>query len=253
MSFPQQIQPKIGQAPGGSTVKYLQSKTFLGGNECADDAIQSSQLVELRLDELRKKLDEIGTGAPLDTKLPLILQQCYALLELNRFDEAWDLAHAHFDQAISEELWLYAVESCDIMFQTGKPESIKALAHGIWLSVTFPVDPELSVAMLQHMVDESQDRSDGAAVAAATAGYIADMRAEDKQRENLQFFTIQLLGQVARTHSQVEDQEIFDFWVQQLELDNPGKFLPRLATVLDILTGGDWWFDRDQLRSKIPE
>ena len=233
-------------------MKYLQSETLLGNNECADDAIQSSQLVELRIDELKEKLDQLSADAPLDTRLPLILQQCYALLELNRFDQAWDLAHAQFDQAISEELWLYAVEACDVMFQTEKPESIKALAHGIWLGVTFPIDPELSVAMLQHMVDESQERSDGAAVAAATAGYIVDMRAEDKQREDLQFFTIQLLGQVARTHSQVDDQEIFDFWVQQLELDDPGKFLPRLATVLDILTGDDWWFDRDELRNKIP-
>jgi len=58
---------------------------------------------------------------------------------------------------------------------------------------------------------------------------------------------------VARRHSQVEEQEIFDFWVQQLELDDPEKFLPRLARVLDIMTGGQWWFDRDALRNRIPE
>lgn len=62
-----------------------------------------------------------------------------------------------------------------------------------------------------------------------------------------------MLGQVARTHSQVEDQEIFDFWVERLELNDPEKFLPRLSRVLDILTDGAWWFDRDQLRKHIPE
>ena len=73
-------------------------------------------------------------------------------------------------------------------------ESIRALAHGIWLGITFPVDPELSVAMLQHLIDETPERSDGAAVAAALASYIVDLRAKDEQRENLQFFTTQLLG-----------------------------------------------------------
>jgi len=79
-----------------------------------------------------------------------------------------------------------------------------------------------------------------------------DLRAVGKQRDELMFFSNQLLGQVARRHSQVEEQEIFDFWVQKLELDDPEKFLPRLAQVLDIMTGGQWWFDRDELRSRIP-
>jgi hypothetical protein len=61
------------------------------------------------------------------------------------------------------------------------------------------------------------------------------------------------MGQVARRHSQVEEQEIFDFWVERMELDDPGKFLPRLAKVLDVIIDGEWWYDRDELRSKIPE
>ncbi|MES9888231.1 MAG: hypothetical protein ABW140_15605, partial [Candidatus Sedimenticola sp. 6PFRAG1] len=64
---------------------------------------------------------------------------------------------------------------------------------------------------------------------------------------------MQLLGQVARKHSQVEEQEIFDFWMEQLELKDPAKFLPRLAKVLDVLSNGNWWYDRDTLRGKIPE
>lgn len=233
-------------------MKYLQSDSFIGGNECSDDAISSSKLVEIHLDELDDKISALGPDAPAVESLPLATERGYALLELNRFDQAWPFARNILDQAIANACWLQAVEACDIMFQTELDESIKALAHGIWLSITFPVDPELSVAMLQHLIDESPDRSDGAAVAAATASYIADLRAVDDQRESLQFFTIQLLGQVARRHSQVEEQEIFDFWVQQLELDDPGKFLPRLAQVLDVLTDGDWWFDRDQLRDMIP-
>jgi len=209
--------------------------------------------VELHIAELQQQIDALPAEAPLDEKLHLTLDRGYALLEGNLFDQAWQIGRQVLDEAVAGQLWMRAVEACDIMFQSDRKESVKALAHAIWLGVTFPIDPELSVAMLQHLVDESPDRSDGAAVAAATAGYLVELRAQGKQREDLQFFTRQMLGQVARTHSQVEDQEIFDFWVERLELNDPEKFLPRLSRVLDILTDGAWWFDRDQLRKHIPE
>lgn len=234
-------------------MKYLQSEVQLGNNECAGDAVQSEKLVQLHIEELQQQIEALPAHASTDDRLHLTLDRCYALLEANLYDEAWRIARESLDQAIAEQLWLRAVEACDVLFQCEQEESIKALAHGIWLGVTFPIDPELSVAMLQHLVDESPDRSDGAAVAAATACYLVELRAEGKQLEELQFFTHQMLGQVARNHSQVEEQEIFDFWVQQLELDDPGKFLPRLGQVLDIIAGDPWWYDRDELRTHIPE
>ncbi|MES9898175.1 MAG: hypothetical protein ABW148_04025 [Sedimenticola sp.] len=234
-------------------MKYLQSESFLGDNECSDDAISSTKLVEIHLDELKEKIDALDSNASSSQRLTLTSEYGYTLLQLNRFEEAWQLARKNLNEAIAADHWLQAVESCDIMFQTEQDESIKALAHGIWLSVTFPVDPELSVAMLQHLIEESPDRSDGAAVAAATACYIVGLRASGEQRESLLFFSNQLLGQVARRHSQVEEQEIFNFWVQQLELDDPEKFIPRLAQVLDLLTADDWWFEREHLREKIPD
>ncbi|MES9871109.1 MAG: hypothetical protein ABW089_06330 [Sedimenticola sp.] len=234
-------------------MKYLQTEALLEGNECSNDAIPSEQAVKLHLDELQEQIDALPADAPADERLQLTLDRGYGLLEINAFEDAWNIAREAFDQAIENEQWLRAVEACDIMFQSDRPESLKALAQGIWLGVTFPIDPELSVAMLQHLVDESVDRSDGAAVAAATACYLVDLRAEGKQREDLEFFTMQLLGQVARKHSQVEEQEIFDFWMEQLELKEPAKFLPRLAQVLDVISNNDWWYDRDELRGKIPD
>ena len=234
-------------------MKYLQTESFLGEAECSEDAVASTRLVEIKVDELKQQLENLGPDTPLDTRLRVALDRCYGLLELNRTEEAWNQARPLLDDAIPAELWTRAVEACDIMFQADRPDSLKALAHGVWLGVTFPIDPELSVAMLQHIVDESVDRSDGAAVAAATANYIVDVRAEGKQRDDLQFFTMQMLGEVARRHSQVQEQEIFDFWIQQLELNDPAKFLPRLASVLDVLSEGAWWFDRDELRAKIPD
>lgn len=234
-------------------MKYLQSELQLGNNECAGDAVQSEKLIELHIAELQQQIDALPADAPLDERLHLTLDRGYAMLEGNLFDQAWRIARQVMDHAVDNQLWLRAVEACDIMFQSDREESVKALAHGIWLGVTFPIDPELSVAMLQHLVDESPDRSDGAAVAAATAGYLVELRSDGEQKENLQFFTRQMLGQVARSHSQVEEQEIFDFWVERLELNDPEKFLPRLSLVLDILTDGAWWFDKEQLRAHIPE
>jgi hypothetical protein len=233
-------------------VKYLESEAFIGDNECSEDAIQSSKLLELRLDEKREALASLPRDASLDKRLELRLEAAYIQLDLDRREEAWNSAREMLDQALDQALWLRAVEACDILYQAEQTDSIKALAQGIWLGVTFPIDPELSVAMLQHLIDETPDNSDGAAVAAVTACYLVDLRSQGQQRDDLKFFSNQLLGQVARRHSQVDEQEVFDFWVQRMELDDPGKFLPRLADVLNLIVENDWWFDRDALRTQIP-
>jgi hypothetical protein len=233
-------------------VKYLESETFIGDNKCSEDAVKSSKLLAVRLDEKLEELSVLPQDAPLDKRFELELETCYILLDLDRNDEAWNRARPLLDQTIEQHLWLRAVEACDVLYQAEQAESVKALAQGIWLGVTFPIDPELSVAMLQHLIDETPDSSDGAAVAAVTACYLVDMRAQGEDREELKFFTNQLLGQVARRHSQVEEQEIFDFWVERMELDDPGKFLPRLAKVLEVIVEDGWWFDRDALRTLIP-
>ncbi len=233
-------------------MKYLESETFIGDAECSDDAIKPTQQLEERLNKLLGEVSTLPNDASIEQRLKPLLESGYIMLDLDRLDEAWEITRPTLDQAISAGLWLQAVEACDILYQTGNNDALRALAHGIWLGVTFPIEPGLSVAMLQHLVDETPDNSDGAAVAAATAGYIADMRAEGPYRQELKFFTNQLMGQVARRHSQVEEQEIFDFWVERMELDDPSKFLPRLAQVLDIVNENGWWFDRDELRDRIP-
>src|SRR3989304_779955 len=92
---------------------------------------------------------------------------------------------------------------------------VRPAGQGLWLAVTFPMDAELSVAMLQHVVDETPSDSDGAAVAATAAHYIVELRApEGKERENLLFYTNHMLATVARRHSAVHDQEAFARWVK---------------------------------------
>ena len=138
------------------------------------------------------------------------------------------------------------------LFQAEQEGSLSALGQGIWLAVTLPIDPELSVTMLNHVVEDTPADSDGAAVAATTALFLVDVRAEGQQKDNLKFFAAQMLGNVARRHSQVETQEAFDLWMDRLELREPDKFLPRLRNVVDVLVQDDWWFDREALQAQLP-
>ena len=234
-------------------MKYLKTESHLGDADSAEDARPSSERLELQANKLRQTIEELSDSQELKARLEATMELGYTLLDLDQHQEAANLMRQALGEAVDGRHWIHAVEACDILFQSDQEDAIQALAHGIWLGVTFPIDAELSVAMLQHLIDETPDNSDGAAVAAATALYIVDLRAEGDEQESLRFFSNQLLGQVARRHSQVDEQEVFDFWVEQLELNDPGKFLPRLAQVLDHLVGGDWWFDRDQLRDLIPD
>ncbi|MDX1408288.1 MAG: hypothetical protein R3330_09145, partial [Saprospiraceae bacterium] len=174
------------------------------------------------------------------------------LLGLERNQDAWDRARPLFEPYIEQRQWQSAVEICDICFRAEQDSSMSALGQGVWLAVTFPVDPELTVAMLQHIVDETPDDSDGAAVAAATALYVVDLRAEGKQHEDLQFFAMQMMGSVARRHSNVDGQEQFDAWTEKLQLSDPAKFLVRMRNVIDVMVQSDWWFDREAVQAELP-
>lgn len=234
-------------------MKYLNLDDHHREAECSNDAIQPSELLVSKLAELEGVLQQAEGAA----RLKPLLDSGYILLDLvDRKPDAWKVAKEAFDIAIAEQNWLSAVEACDIRYQADQDDAIAALAHGIWLGVTFPIDPELTVAMLQHLVEETPDHADGAAVAAAVACFVVDLRAEGKKKEDLGFFTGQLLGQVARRHTNgaCDTQELFDIWMNRLELKEPDKFLPRLAAILDVLVSADqWWIDRDALRATLPE
>jgi hypothetical protein len=216
------------------------------------DLGQQAQL-EGELVELRQQLDRLPEDAPPLQRAALQLEIARALQILERGDEAWPVAQTAFGILVAEQQWEAAADACDIMYESDHEDSLIALGHGIWLGVTFPIDPEISVNLLSHVVDDTPDDSDGAAVAAATAAFIADVRAEDgAEKDRLTFFSQQLLGRVARRHSEVENQEQFHLWIERLELNDPDKFLIRLRNVVDVLVQDQWWFDRDGLQDMIP-
>lgn len=231
-------------------MKYLKEE-HMRDADSGEDIQESAYLLEVRLAELRQHRAEVqdrNSSAYAD----LLLEEGRLLIRLEKLSEAWDAARAAVDIFLDQENWLGTVEACDVLYAADQPGSLAALGQGIWLAVTFPIDAELTVAMLEHVVEETPDDSDGAAVAAVTAHYVADLRTEGKRHDDLVFYTNNLLGTVARRHSQVQSQEAYDYWVKKLELHDPQLFLPRLRNVVDVLVQDEWWFDRDALRERLP-
>jgi hypothetical protein len=234
-------------------MKYLKDDAALGDMDSAEDTQESTVLLENQIEDLRQQLIELPAGHESRDRAALLLQIGRSLVRLERMPEAWDAAREAFDIYLAADFWEGAIQACEIMFLSDQPDALPALGQGIWLAVTYPVDPELTVAMLQHVVDETPPDSDGAAVAATVAHYVADMRMpEGKDRDNLLFYTNQLLAAVARRHSDVHDQAAFEPWFRRLELHDPTLFLPRLRNVVDVLVQDNWWIDRDALAAKLP-
>jgi len=233
-------------------LKYVKEDQAVGNADSSEDAKESTGMLKRLVAELREQLAGLSPGADPLRRADLLLQLGRALVRLELRVEAWAMARAAVDLYLADQAWEGAAQACDILFLCDQPESLAALGQGIWLAVTYPVDPELSVALLQHVVDETPPDADGAAVAAVTAYYLVDMRALEPRREHLLLYASQVLATVARRHSAVADQEDFNRWIERMELNEPGLFLPRLRNVVDVLVQDQWWFDREALQAALP-
>jgi len=216
------------------------------------DGLSESERVALekQLAEKQRDLRGLKNATPL-ARARMQLDIAEILINLERKPEAWPLAKQAFDAALSHDAWQDAVEACNVLYQCEQEDSIAVLGMGVWLAVSFPVDSELTLAMLLHIVDETPKNSDGAALAAVTARYVVDMRADDETHESQGFLANNLVAMVAERHSNVRDQTALDKWLDRLQLRDPQVFLPKLGQVVDVIVDGKWWFDRDALRKKF--
>jgi len=235
-------------------MKYLDDNMGMRDADSGDEAGVSIPQLELDLAAARQELVELPAGYEPAQRATVLIRIAEILVDLSRGEEAFDTAREAFDVFVAEENWEEAAAACNAMFMADQPYSLAALGQGVWLAVTFPIDVELAIALLQHIIDETPTDSDGAAVAAVVARYLVDLRStEGKQRDNLMLFTNHMLGTVARRHSDVEKQEQFDFWLEKMELTEPEKFLPRLRNVVDVLVQDDWWVDREAIWASLPD
>ena len=233
-------------------LKYIKEDPAVGNADSSEDAKESTGMLERLVAGLREQLAELSPQAETLRRADLLLQLGRALVRLEKRPEAWAAAREAFDLYLAEQAWEGAVQACDILFLCDQPLSLAALGQGVWLAVTYPVDPELSVALLQHVVDETPPDADGAAVAAVAAYYLVDLRAREPQRDHLLIYANQVLATVARRHSGIGGQQDFNQWIEDMELNDPALFLPRLRNIVDVLVQDDWWFDREALQAALP-
>jgi len=157
---------------------YLKDASVVMDADDAADMETASAVLEAKIAGLQEQLAQLPPDHPAEQRAVLLLEMAEALLTLDRQQEAWDAAREAFDHFLATEDWERAVQCCNVLFGTEQPESQAALGQGVWLAVTYPITTDLSVAMLEHIVDETPDDADGAAVAAATAHYLVDLRTE---------------------------------------------------------------------------
>ena len=167
-------------------------------------------------------------------------------------EAAWGMTKESFRIYMDNKKWEDAVRCCDLLYRAEQPSSIVALGNGLWLSVTYPIDPELTILMLNNLIDDTPAKADGAAVAAVVAHYIADLRLEGEKRDSIMFLTMNIIAKVAERHSSVKSQDQMNFWMTKLDLNDSNIYLPRLAQVIDAIVADTWWYDRDALRATLP-
>lgn len=227
------------------------SDSKIGFSETAE----SLEFLKITLRDKQALLAQLkSTSTPIE-RADLQLEVAEIMLEVDAsgmHEASWGLAKEAFSIYMDEEQYEAAVNALDCLYRSELPSSLVALGHAMWLSVTYPIDPELSILMMKNLIDDTPDKSDGAAVAAATAHYIADLRLSGEKRESVMFLTTNMISQVAERHSNVQDQNQLNFWMDKLELNDPNNFLPKLAQVIDAIVAENWWFDKEELRSKLP-
>ena len=150
-------------------LKYIKEDPAVGNADSSEDAKESTGMLKRLVADLRGQLAELSPNAETLRRADLLLQLGRALVRLEERPDAWAAARAALDLYVAEQAWEGAAQACDILFLSDQPASLAALGQGIWLAVTYPIDPELSVALLQRVVEETPPESDGAAVAAVTA------------------------------------------------------------------------------------
>jgi hypothetical protein len=209
-------------------------------------------LLKAQVNRFNDKLESLPAGSD-DKKAELLLEMANTLIDLKDTDQAWVASKHAAEIYIQSKNWDAAAHALDTAYRCNLSGSIGALGQAIWLAVTFPIDIELTVGLLNNIVEETPDDYDAAALAATTAVYLVDLRANDEEYDNLSFFAGHILGQVARRHSGVVAQDAFDSWMKRLHLENPEDFLPRLRNVINVLVQDDWWFNIDEIQSELPE
>ncbi len=232
-------------------MSYLDPNPVDLGAECQDDAKVPRAVLVRKTQQLAGQLAGLPAENP-EQRARLLVELSRTEIELHHMTSAWEYAREAFQIHLAHQNWEQSVIACDLLFSCNLDDSLIALGHGLWLGITFPIDPAVTVRQLMHVIDETPESSDGAAVAATVAAYVVELRSSGNQHSELSLKVGQLLNDVARRHGDIKDQIAFDAWFKRLELDDPTRFLVRMRNVIDVLVQDRWWIDRDALQASLP-
>lgn len=232
----------MGRMKQPGQVHALPDRRLNGG------AIEGQSVLQRRRLQLEAELEDAAPDGAGRRQAQLELAR--VLLELQQGEAAFAQARAMLEPALAAADYEAAAAACQAMYRSGRPDSIVALGHGIWLAVACPVDPDLSLQLLRSLVEETPPDADGAAVAAMLGYFLMERRAREPERERLVFLARQLVAEVAGRHRGITGEEAIGVWVRMHELDDVDLLLERMGRVLDAITPS-WWFDRDALRQKF--
>ena len=221
----------------------LRDRLINGATGSAQSVLQKRRLTL----EAESKRPEITDSRRIDVQSEL----AGTLLGLGDMAGAFEQAREVLDGCVAAARHEDAARACEIMYLSEQGDAMQALGHGLWLALAFPVDPYLTWEMLCHLVEETPPDSDGAAVAAMLACFVMEKRAADADRDRLVFLARQQVGEVAKRHRGIVDDEATEIWVQMYDLDDVDLLLERMASILEAITPV-WWFDRDELRARFP-
>ena len=233
------------------TEQFDSSKGVTEAIKAIDQRESIDELQQLLLEAKQRLKAVTDDSHPVDRALA-IMDVAELLLGLGQAEQAWTHAREAFSVFVDYERWQEAAEAADILYQCGHKDSIVALGQGIWLAVSYPVKAQTTVTLLNYVIDETPDDSDGAAVAAMAAHYIVDLRAEGEEKTSLSFLTTQMIARVAKRHRGIEDQDTLNAWIEMYQLNDVPELLKRLGVIVDVMVGDKWWFDRDALRARLP-
>jgi len=248
---PLNFNPNGVPAPGDPNATSPVASAELPGPEAQAEVAEPPVPYKQQRMVLIRGLQHMATTDP--RRVDVLISLSKVCAELDEGAEAWEAAREAFDLCMAQEDWQGATRAGDALFLTNEAQALKGLAHAIWLAVTFPIEIKATHDVLERLINEAA-HDDIAAVAAATAYYIADLRGgDDASGKEARDNGARIVSNVSWSHGGVKDQEAFDIWFRIHNLDDPETFLPLLSESLEKMTDGDWWYDRDALRARIPE
>ena len=109
-------------------MKFLGEDQFLDA-ESAEDTETATELLNQQLDDAYQRLNALPAESGDIERAELQLKIGAILVDLERGEEAFDIARQAFDTFAQHQSWDGAVQACDVMFQADQDDSLAALAR----------------------------------------------------------------------------------------------------------------------------